>query len=115
MKPNKEKIKAILQLKLPTSSKELKLFLEAIQCVAKLLPKLSEKADRIRQLLRKKSEWNRTERKEEDFNQINKMIAEIPCLAHFARDRNNIVTIDASRTGPETTLWSKENDKQSHH
>ena len=42
LKPNKEKIKAILQLKPPTSCQELNLFLGALQCIAQFLPKLSE-------------------------------------------------------------------------
>ena len=62
-KPNKEKLKAILQIKSPISTKELKLFLEAVQYNAKLLPKLSEKTNRISQLLQKKSEWNGIEKK----------------------------------------------------
>ena len=42
IKPNKEKMKMILQLKPPASSKALKLFLSAIQFVAKISPKLSK-------------------------------------------------------------------------
>ena len=34
-------------------------------------------------------EWNRSEREEEDFNEIKKNITEKPCLANFARDRDN--------------------------
>ena len=32
----------------------------------------------------------------------------IPCSAHFARDRDTIVTTDASRTGLEITLWRRQ-------
>ena len=71
-KPNKQKIKAILQLKLPTSNIKLKTILGAIQCIAKLQHKLLKKTDRIRQLLQKKSEWNSTKREENDFNELKK-------------------------------------------
>ena len=54
IKLNKEKIEAILQSKSPTSCKELKSFLGAIQYIAKFIPKHSEKTDQMRQLLRKK-------------------------------------------------------------
>ena len=96
---NNEKIKAVLQIKSLTCSIKLKLFLGTIQYITKLQLKPSEKADRMRQLLRKKSEWNWTERKEKDFNEIKKMITEIPCLAKFASDRDTVVTTDASQAG----------------
>ena len=62
-------------------------------------------------LLRKRSEWNWTEKEEEDINEINKKTTEKQCLAHFATDRDNIVSTDASRNGLRKTLWQKENDK----
>ena len=43
IKPNKEKTKAILDLKHPETPKQLKSFLGAKQYLAKLLPRLSEK------------------------------------------------------------------------
>ena len=104
-------MKAILQLKLPTSCKKLKSFLGALEYIAKLTIKLSEKTNRMRQLLRKKSDWNWTEKEKEDFNEINKKITEIPCLAHFARDRDKIVSTDSSRTGLGIILWQKHNDE----
>ena len=38
------------------------------------------------------------------------MLTEDPCLAHYAKDRENIVTTDASKTGPGITLWQKHSD-----
>ena len=35
------------------------------------------------------------------------MLTEEPCLAHYAKDRGNIVTTDASKTGLGITLWQK--------
>ena len=53
IKPNEEKIEAILKLNPPENTKELKSFLGAKQYVAKFLPKLSEQTDRLRKLLKK--------------------------------------------------------------
>ena len=58
-KLNREK--KILQLKPPLSSKELKSFLGPIQDFAKFLPRQLEKTDRMKQLLKNKTEWKRTE------------------------------------------------------
>ena len=39
------------------------------------------------------------------------MLIEIPCVAHFARERDNIVTTDASGNGLGIILSQKQNDK----
>ena len=58
IKPNEEKVEAILKLEPTKNTKELKSFLGAIQYMAKVLPKLSEKTDRLRKLLKKSETWN---------------------------------------------------------
>ena len=110
IKPNKEKVKAILELKHPENQKQLKSFLGAIQYLAKFLPRLSEKTDRLRKLLKKDSVWNWGKQQEEDFKNIKEMLTEEPCLAHYAKDRENIVTTDASKTGLGITLWQKQSE-----
>ena len=110
IKPNKEKLKAFLKLKHPENQIQLKSFLGAIQNLAKLLPRLSEKTDRLRKLLKKDSVWNWEKQEEEDSNNIKEMLTEEPCLAHYAKDRENIVTTDASKTLLGITLWQKQSD-----
>ena len=53
IKPNEEKIEAILKLNSQKNTKELKSFLGAIQYMAKFLPKISEQTDQLRKLLKK--------------------------------------------------------------
>ena len=38
------------------------------------------------------------------------MIIEKPALAHYKKDKDNIVTTDASKTGLGITLWQKQAD-----
>ena len=110
IKPNKEKVKAILELKHPENQKQLKSFLGAMQYLAKFLPRLSERTERLRRLLKKDSTWNWGKQQDEDFNNIKKMLIKGPCLAHYAKDRENIVNTDASKTGLGITLWQKQSD-----
>ena len=58
IKPNKEKIKKTLELKHSENHKQLKSFLGAIQYLAMYLPRLSERTERLRRLLKKDSTWN---------------------------------------------------------
>ena len=38
------------------------------------------------------------------------MLTDKPCLAHYAKDKCNMVTTDASKTGLGITLWQKQDD-----
>ena len=38
------------------------------------------------------------------------MLTEEHCLAHYAKDRENIVTTDASETGLGITSWQQQSD-----
>ena len=68
------------------------------------------KTEKLRRLLKKDSVWNWGKEQDEDFNKIKEMLTEEPCSAHYAKDRENIVTTDASRTGLGITLWQKQSD-----
>ena len=67
IKPNEEKVEAILKLNPPENIKELKSFLGAIQYMAKFLPKFSERTDRLRKPLKKNEPWNWGTEQNEDF------------------------------------------------
>ena len=77
--------------------------------MAEFLPKNSERTDRHQKLLKKNQKWNwGTE--QEDFGKQKQMLTEGPCLAHYAKVKDNIVTNDASTTGLGITLWQKQDD-----
>ena len=52
VKPNKEKVKEILDLKHPENQKQLKSFVGAIEYLAKFLPRQSEKTVKLRRFLK---------------------------------------------------------------
>ena len=58
IKPNEEKVEAILKLKAPENTKDLKSFLGAIQYMAKFLLKHSERTDRLRKYSKRLSYGN---------------------------------------------------------
>ena len=65
--PNEEKVEAILKLNSPENTKELESFLGAIHNMAKFQPKLSERTDRLRKLLKKNKTWNWGTKQDKDF------------------------------------------------
>ena len=78
--------------------------------MAKFLPKLSEQTDRLRKLLKENEPWIWGDEQQKDFKKIKQMLTEGPCLAHYAKDKDIIVTTDASTTGLVITLWQKQDD-----
>ena len=97
-------------MKHPENQKQLKSFLGAIQYLAEFIPRLSERTERLQKLLKKDSKWNWGKEQDEDFKNTKKLLTEEPCVAHYAEDRDNIATTDASKTGLGITLWQKEPD-----
>ena len=104
-----ETVKAITELNQPKNTKKLKQFLGAIQYLAKIIPKLTERTEKLRGLLKKNTEWKWDEEKQKHFDEIKQFLTEKSCLAHYANDRENIKTSDASKTGLGITLWQKKN------
>ena len=92
-------MEAILNLKPQENTKDLKSFLGAIQYLANFLPILSEQTDRLKKLLKKNEPWKCGPEQETDFNRTKQMLTEGPCLAHYAKVKDNMVTTDASKTG----------------
>ena len=50
---------------------------------------------------------NRTRR---GLRKTKQMLTEGPCLAHYAKDKENIVTTDARTTGLGITIWQRQDD-----
>ena len=79
--------------------------------MAKFLPKLSERTDQLRKLIKKNEPWKWGPEQETNFNLIKQMLTEGPCLAHYAKDKDNMVTTDASKTALGICLWQKQDDE----
>ena len=97
-----------MDLKHPENQIQPKSFLGAIQYLANFLPRLSEKTEKLRRLQKKDSLWNWGKDQDEGFNNIEEMLTKEPCLAHYAKDRENIITTDARKTGLGITLRQKQ-------
>ena len=76
--------------------------------MSKFIPKLSERTDRLRKLLKKNEPRIWGDEQQKDSGKMKQMLTEGPCLAHYAKDKENIVTTDASTTGLGITLWQKQ-------
>ena len=64
----------------------------------------------MRKLFQKNEQWKWGPEQETDFNRIKQTLAESPCLTHYAKGKDNIMTTDASTIGLGITLWQKQVD-----
>ena len=110
IRPLQDKLMVIKNLKQPNNEKELKSFLGAIQYLSKYIDNLSAQTDSLRQLLKKDTEWLWTEEHTRAFENLKQKITEIPCLAHYNSDYQNVITTDASTKSLGATLWQEQPD-----
>ena len=110
IRPLQHKVKAIQELKEPKNENELNSFLGAIQYLSKHNENLSAQTDLLRQLLKKKNNWNWTTEHSEAFNQFKRKITAIPSLVHYSSVRPNTITTNASTKGLGATLWQEQDN-----
>ena len=64
--------------------------------------------DLLRKLLKKQNKWEWTEEHTNAFNNLEKLITQLPYLAHYNQKSENILTTDASTKGLGATLWQEQ-------
>ena len=110
IKPNKEKVKAILDLKHPENPKQLKSFLGAIQYLAKFLPRLSERTDKLRKLLKKNTEWKWETEQQNDFEMIKKNAHRRTTISTLRKRQRQHCINRRKQNRLGITLWQKQAD-----
>ena len=105
IRPNGGKTEAINNLKAPTNTKTLKLFLEQdniSQNSSKNYPEYEQYETTV-QLLTKGTHWEWTKERNGDFNNFKKELTTQLCPAHYNGNKENIVTTDASKADSTKT------------
>ena len=99
IKPIVSKTQAILNLKSPSTQKQLKSFLGSIHHLTKFIPNLANLCKDFRKLLQKDTKFLWLEHHENAFNKIKDNIRQLTENTHFNVNRQTRVKTDASRGG----------------
>lgn len=99
LKPDKEKINAILEMEEPKNKKELQTILGMVTYINKFLPNLTNVTDSMRQLLRKNSEFVWTENHRRDFLKLKEMLTNTPVLKFYNIEKPVMLSVDSSSYG----------------
>ena len=99
IRPQDDKVKAVLNVPQPQDIKELRSFLGGVQYYSKFLPNLSDMLKPLNDLLKKDSDWNWSKECEKSFQQVKEMLSSKTVLTHYNPKLPVILATDASMKG----------------
>lgn len=104
VKPDPEKVSAILDMNKPENRNETMTFLGCINYLAKFLPNLSNVVEPLRRLISKDSIWHWESEQENAFNEAKRLMSIQPVLRFYNADEEVTLQCDVSQKGMGATL-----------
>ena len=104
--PDERKIRAIVELKPPSNTKEVRSFLGMVTYCSKFLPNFATVTDPLRQLLQKDSKWNWSKEHQAAFDNLKSLLLSSDTLAYYNPDVYTEIFTDASPGGPRGSHYS---------
>ena len=109
VEPVNSKMQGISERLKPTSLKQLRSYLGAVNQFIKFIPNLATMCFPFRKLLKKDTSWDWKEEQEKAFKQVNNEIKRVTTLKHFKRNCPLRIICDASKAGLGAVLQQEEN------
>ena len=110
MAPINNTVQGISEILKPTSLKQLRLFLGAVNQFNKFILNIAQLCFPFRNLSKKNNEWNWGEEQEKAFKTVNEEIKKATMLKYFKRQGPRIIC-DASKSGLGAVLQQEENNE----
>ena len=110
VKADPTKVQAVLELKPPTTVKELRRLLGMANQLSKFSPKLAEVTKPLRDLLSTKNQWTWGNPQEAAFNNLKQVLSSNEILALYKPTLKTIVSADASAYGLGAVLRQRQSN-----
>ncbi|XP_030031283.2 uncharacterized protein K02A2.6 [Manduca sexta] len=104
VKIDKNRVKAITEMREPKDQKELHRFLGMITYISRFIPNVSEVTAPLRELIKKDVIFMWGNRQQESYNMLKKLISEPPVLKYFQINQLITLSVDASKDGLGSVL-----------
>lgn len=108
LKPDPEKVKAVLDMPSPTDKPGLQRFLGMVNYLSKFIPNMSEIASPLRSLLCKEILWEWSNEQEKCFRKLKEVLCTAPVLAYYDPKIPVTLSVDASSKGLGATILQKD-------
>ena len=99
IRPDPDKIKAIVDLKQPVDKKELLRFLGMLTYLSKFIPNFSDATAPLRALLRTDIPWTWSEQHVTAFSHLKQLVVTAPVLRYFDSSKPAVIQTDSSSSG----------------
>ena len=83
----------------PTNIAELQSFMGMINCMNRFSPIIAETYQPVRQLMKKETPFIWQAGQQKAFESLKQVITEVPALAYYDPEKNNLIQSDASLQG----------------
>lgn len=99
IKPDPEKIKAISEAPVPQDQAQLRSFLGSITYLTQFVRNLATVISPLRKLTQKGVAWRWGKDESKSFQEVKRLLVQIPCLAHYSLKAETKLVVDASPVG----------------
>ena len=99
LKPDLEKVEAIINMPEPEDKAGLQIFMGMLQYVSKFIPNLSTETALLRQLLEKNVIWNWNETYRNCYKRMKELVSSAPVLRFYDVNESVTLSVDVSSTG----------------
>ena len=106
--PRPQYIQKVLQFLPPKNKKEIQQYLAVLNYIARFLPNLAEHAQHINKLTHKNNTYVWGDEQQQAFEKIQKLVNQVPLLAHPTADGDFLVQTDASKYAMAAVLYQRQ-------